>query len=44
MLQRFVCLKNLAPEVRNMGEDPNDVGGYFIIDGRKSDCFTRKVC
>ena len=37
MLQSDLCvLKNLAPEVRkNMGEDPDDVGGYFIVDGKE---------
>jgi DNA-directed RNA polymerase II subunit RPB2 len=37
MLQSDLCvLKDLSPEVRNnMGEDPNDVGGYFIIDGKE---------
>ena len=37
MVQSDLCvLKNLAPEVRkNMGEDPNDVGGYFIVDGKE---------
>ena len=36
MLQSDLCvLKDLSPEVRNtMGEDPNDVGGYFIIEIR----------
>ena len=37
MLQSDLCvLKDMAPEVRkNMGEDPDDVGGYFIIDGKE---------
>ena len=35
--RRHLCiLKGMAPQVRkNMGEDPNDPGGYFIIDGKE---------
>jgi DNA-directed RNA polymerase II subunit RPB2 len=37
MLQSDLCiLKNMAPQVRfNMGECKNDVGGYFLIDGKE---------
>jgi len=37
MLQSDMCiLKGLSPEVRyNMGECRNDLGGYFIIDGKE---------
>jgi len=37
MIQSDLCiLKGMAPQVRkNMGEDPNDPGGYFIIDGKE---------
>ena len=37
MLQSDLCiLKNLAPQVRfNMGECKNDIGGYFLIDGKE---------
>ena len=30
------CIKKFGSEVRkNIGEDPDDVGGYFIIDGKE---------
>lgn len=37
MLNSNLCiLKNLAPDVKfNMGECKNDLGGYFIIDGKE---------
>ena len=37
MLKSNLCiLNNLSPEItKNMGEDPNDTGGYFIIDGKE---------
>ena len=37
MIQSDLCILNgMAPQVRkNMGEDPNDPGGYFIIDGKE---------
>ena len=37
MLQSYLCILNgLSPEVRfNMGECRNDLGGYFIIDGKE---------
>ena len=37
MLRSNLCiLNNLSPEIRNnMGEDPSDLGGYFIIDGKE---------
>ena len=37
MLRSNLCILNgLTPEVRNnMGEDPSDLGGYFIIDGKE---------
>ena len=37
MLQSNLCILNgMAGDVRkNMGEDPSDPGGYFIIDGKE---------
>lgn len=37
MLRSNLCILNgLSAEARrNMGEDPNDMGGYFIIDGKE---------
>jgi len=37
MLRSNLCILNqMAPDVRrNMGEDPSDPGGYFIIDGKE---------
>lgn len=37
MLHSNLCiLKDMAPPVlKNMGEDPSDPGGYFIIDGKE---------
>ncbi len=37
MLRSQLCILNgMAPDIRrNMGEDPSDQGGYFIIDGKE---------
>ena len=37
MLKSNLCILNkLSPEItKNMGEDPSDLGGYFIIDGKE---------
>ena len=37
MIKSNLCILNkLSPEItKNMGEDPSDLGGYFIIDGKE---------
>ena len=37
MLKSNLCILNGMSKqvINNMGEDPNDVGGYFIIDGKE---------
>ena len=44
MLQSDFCiLKNLPRDIRfNMGECANDLGGYFIIDGKEKEIFKKK--